>query len=76
MDDASGGKPRRQRSISVPGRLGLTIIRSAGGVVPMRVMAGVQAGLLLLLLVGCATLDWRGHGRARARPAGPRGGSP
>ena len=62
MDDAAGGKPRRQRSVSVPGRLGLTTSRGAGGVVPAGVMAGFQAGLLLLLLVGCATLDWRGHG--------------
>jgi hypothetical protein len=31
------------------------------GVVPARVMAGVQAALLLLLLVGCATPDWRDH---------------
>jgi hypothetical protein len=62
MDDAAGGKPRRQRSGSVPGRLGLTISRSAGAVVPARVIAGFQAGLLLLLLVGCATLDWRGYG--------------
>jgi hypothetical protein len=61
MDDATGGRPRRQRSISVLGRLGLTISRSAGGVVPVRVMAGIQASLLLLLLVGCATPDWRGH---------------
>jgi hypothetical protein len=62
MDEASGRKPRRQRSVAIPGRLGLTISRSAGGVVPARVIAGIQAGLLLLLLVGCATLDWRGHG--------------
>ena len=62
MDDAAGGKPRRQRSGPVPGRLGLTISRSAGAVVPARVIAGFQAGLLLLLLVGCATLDWRGYG--------------
>jgi hypothetical protein len=61
MDDATGGRPRRQRSIAVLGRLGLTISRSAGGVAPARVTAGVQAGLLLLLLVGCATPDWRDH---------------
>ena len=30
---------------------------------PARVMAGFQAGLLLLLLVGCTTPDWRGHGQ-------------
>jgi hypothetical protein len=61
MDDATGGGPRRQRSISVLGRLGLTISRSAGGVVPARMRAGVQTGLLLLLLVGCAMPDWQGH---------------
>jgi hypothetical protein len=61
MDDATGGRPRRQWSVSVLGRLGLTISGSAGGVVPMRVMAGIHASLLLLLLVGCATPDWRGH---------------
>jgi hypothetical protein len=58
MDEATGGRPRRQRSSSVLSRLGLTISRSAGGVVPARVMAGIQASLLLLLLVGCATPDW------------------
>jgi hypothetical protein len=31
--------------------------------VPARLRAGFQAGLLLLLLVGCAMLDWRGHGQ-------------
>jgi len=68
MDDATGGGPRRQRSISVLGRLGLTISQSAGGVVPARMRAGVQAGLLLLLLVGCATPDWRSSGQpARTR---------
>ena len=68
MDDAMGGGPRRQRSISVLGRLGLTISQSAGGVVPARMRAGVQAGLLLLLLVGCATPDWRSSGQpARTR---------
>lgn len=30
---------------------------------PARVMAGFQAGLLFLLLVGCVTLDWRDHGQ-------------
>jgi hypothetical protein len=68
MDNAMGRRPRRQRSISVIGRLGLTISRSAGRVVPARMRAGVQAGLLLLLLVGCATPDWRGYGQpARTR---------
>jgi hypothetical protein len=61
MDDAAGGGPRRQQSVSALNRLGLTISRRAGGVVPARVMAGFQASLLLLLLVGCATPDWRGH---------------
>ena len=60
MDDAAGGRPRRQRSLAVLGRLGLTLRRRAGGVGPARVKAGVQAGLLLLLLGGCATPDWRG----------------
>jgi hypothetical protein len=32
-------------------------------VVPARVMAGIQASLLILLLVGCATPDWRGSGQ-------------
>lgn len=68
MDDATGGRPRRQRSISVLGRLGLTITRSASGVVPARMRAGVQAGLLFLLLVGCAIPDWRTSGQpARTR---------
>jgi hypothetical protein len=58
MDDAAGGRPRHQRSGSF-GRLGLTISRSAGGVFPARMMVGVQASLLLLLLVSCATPDWR-----------------
>jgi hypothetical protein len=61
MDDATGGRPRRQRSIAVLNRLGLTISRRAGGVVPAWVMVGIQASLLLFLLVGCATPDWRGH---------------
>jgi hypothetical protein len=63
MDDVAGGRPRRQRSIAVLGRLGLTISRSAGGVVAVRVMAGIQASLLLLLLVGYATPDWRDSGQ-------------
>jgi hypothetical protein len=67
MDDATGGGPRRQGSIAVLGRLGLTISRSAGGVVPARMRAG-QVGLLLLLLVGCATPDGRSSGQpARTR---------
>jgi hypothetical protein len=57
------GRPRRQQSISVIGCLGLTISRSAGGVIPAQMRAGVQAGLLLLLLVGCTTPDWRNHGQ-------------
>jgi hypothetical protein len=61
MDDATAGRPRRQRSIAVLHHLGLTISRSAGGVVPAPVMVGMQAGLLLVLLVSCATPDWRGH---------------
>jgi hypothetical protein len=63
MDDAAGGRPRHQRSGAVLGRLGLTISRSAGGVFPARMMVGVQASFLLLLLVGCATPDWRGSGQ-------------
>jgi hypothetical protein len=61
MDDATGGRPRHQRSSSVLSRLGRTISRSPGDVVPARVIAGIQASLLLFLLVGCATSDWRGH---------------
>jgi hypothetical protein len=61
MNDTTGGRPRRQRSIAVLGRLGLTIARSAGGIV--LATAAVQAGLLLLLLVGCAMPDWRGSGQ-------------
>jgi hypothetical protein len=70
MDDATGGGPRRQGSIAVLGRLGLTISRSAGGVVPARMSAGVQVGLLLLLLVGCATPDGRSSGQPARTPSG------
>jgi hypothetical protein len=61
MDDGAGGRPRRQQSIAALHRPDLTSGTCAGGVVPARVMAGVQAALLLLLLVGCATPDWRDH---------------
>jgi hypothetical protein len=61
MDNATGGRPRRQPSVSALNRLGLTISRRAGGMIPTRVLAGIQASLLLLLLVGCATPDGRGH---------------
>ncbi len=61
MDDGAGGRPRRQQSVSALNRLGLTIRRRAGGVVPARVMIGIQASLLLFPLVGCATPDWWGH---------------
>jgi hypothetical protein len=61
MEDATGGRPpRRQRSIAVLNRLGLTLRRRAGRVVPARVMVGMQASLLLVLLVGCVTPDGRG----------------
>ena len=63
MDDAAGGRSRHQRSTAVLGGRGLAISRSADAVTPTRVIAGFQAGLLLLLLVGCATLDWRDHGQ-------------
>jgi hypothetical protein len=63
MDDVAGGRPQRQRCIAVLGRLGLTISRSAGGVVAARAMAGIRASLLLLLLVGCAAPDWRDSGQ-------------
>ena len=63
MDDAEGGRPRHQRSGAVLGHLGLTISRSAGVVFPARTMVVVQASLLLLLLVGCVTPDWRGSGQ-------------
>lgn len=52
MDDAAGGRPPCQQSVAALNRLGLTISRRAGGVVPARVVAGIQASLLLLLLVG------------------------
>jgi hypothetical protein len=61
MDDAAYKRRQHQPSVPVLGRLGLAISRSAGGVVPARMRAGVQAGLLLLLLVGCATPDWWDH---------------
>jgi hypothetical protein len=61
MDDVAGERPRCHRPIAVLNSLGLTISRSAGGVVAAHVMAGIQASLLLLLLVGCATPDWQGH---------------
>jgi hypothetical protein len=61
MEDATGGRPpRRQRSIAVLNRLGLMLRRRAGRVVPARVMVGMQASLLLVLLVGCVTPDGRG----------------
>jgi hypothetical protein len=63
MDNATSGRPPRQQSVSALNRLGLTICRRAGGVGPARVMAGIQASLLLLLLVGCTTPDWWGHGQ-------------
>jgi hypothetical protein len=63
MDDAACKRRQHQPSVPVLSRLSLAISRSTGGVVPRRVMAGVQAGLLLLLLVGCATPDWQGHGQ-------------
>ena len=61
MDDVAGGRPRCQQPIAVLNGLGLTISHSAGSVFAARVMAGIQASLVLLLLVGCATPDWRGH---------------
>jgi hypothetical protein len=59
MDDATGGKPRRQPSVAGLNRLGLTLRRCSGGVVPAWIRVGVQVGLLLLLLVGCATFNGR-----------------
>jgi hypothetical protein len=68
MDDTAGGRPPCQQPVPVLNGLSLTISRRAGGAVPARVMAGIQASLLLLLLVGCATPDWRGHNQLeRAR---------
>ena len=61
MDDGAGGRPRRQQPISGLNRLDLTIGKCAGGVVPAHVMAGFQVAMLLLLLVGCVTPDWRDH---------------
>jgi hypothetical protein len=76
MDDVAGGRPWYQRPIAVLNGLGLTISRSAGGVVAARVMAGIQASLLLLLLLGCTTPDWRGHNPLERGRQGPCGGSP
>jgi hypothetical protein len=63
MDDGAGGRPRCQRPMPVQKGLALTISGSAGGVVAARMMVGVQASLLLLLLVGCAPPNWRGSGQ-------------
>jgi len=63
VDDTRGGRLRRQRSGVVPGRLGLTISRSTGGGFLARMMVGVQASPLLLLLVGCATPNGRASGQ-------------
>jgi hypothetical protein len=60
MDDATGGRPRGQRPLAGLGRLGLTLRGWSGGVAPAWVMVGMQASLLLVLLVGCATPDRRG----------------
>jgi hypothetical protein len=62
MDDAAGGRPRCQRPVPVLSGRGLTISESAGGVVSARVMAGIQASLLLLLL-GCGAPEWWSHSR-------------
>jgi hypothetical protein len=59
MDDATGRR-RHQPSVAGLNRLGLTLRRCTGGVVPAWVMVGIQASLLLVLLVGCATPDQRG----------------
>jgi hypothetical protein len=56
MDDATGRR-RRQPSVARLNRLGLTLRRCTGGVVPAWVMVGMRASLLLVLLVGCATPD-------------------
>jgi hypothetical protein len=57
MEDVTGGRPWRQQSVAALNRLGLTLGRYTGGVVPARMRAGVQPALLLLLLVGCVTPD-------------------
>jgi hypothetical protein len=59
MGDATGGRPWRQRSLAIRDRLGLTLKRCPGSVVPAWMRGGVQLGLLLLLLVGCAMVDGR-----------------
>jgi hypothetical protein len=60
MNDATGGRPQHQWSTAVLNRLGLTRRRRAGHLVAARVMVGMQASLLLVLLVGCAMPDGRG----------------
>lgn len=68
MDEPTGERLQRQQSGAVLGRLGRTISRSTRGGFPARMMVGMQASLLLLLLVGCAAPDWRGSGlQARDR---------
>jgi hypothetical protein len=61
MDDIAGRRSRCHRPIAVLNGLGPTISQRAGDVFATRVMAGIQASLLLLLLVGCATPDLRGY---------------
>ena len=75
MDDATGGRPRRQPSVAGLNRLGFTLRRCTGGP-PAWMRAGVQVGLLLLLLVGCTTFDGRDstqleHGRQELVAAHP-----
>jgi hypothetical protein len=66
MDDTANGRLRRQRPIFVPNARGLTIGWGPGGVLPVPIMVGIQAILLLLLLVGCSTPD-RLSSRQQAR---------
>jgi hypothetical protein len=63
MDNSAGGSLRRQVPGAILGRLRLTISRSAEGGFPACIVVGVQAGLLLLLLVGCTVADWRAGGQ-------------
>jgi hypothetical protein len=74
MAFSAGGRERRKRSVAVLDGLGLAISGRARSVLPVRLMVGFQASLLLLLLVGCAIPDWQGssqHDIVSAHPEWP-----